>query len=199
MANNVWKPLYDYKESFADTALLCLSSLATFAILAFGLLACQGGIYILGAMLLAAGVFLLYTIVSHSYSTSSNRVKKKLQKHEIEWFCETKGLLLVKTASQKMGLFTRKGDVIINPEYRNIVFRYDYYLLENLGGLWGVYNTELSKHIIDCEYSNVKVENNKNITATKNGIRFTFSPYGSIVHQTNAATDDLINNIMGKM
>ena len=198
MTTNVWKPLYEYKESFSSQLLFCFSCCISFLFLAAGTTLIVSGLY-MGVIPLAIGGLMGCTILYSNYTTSPNRVKEKLQKHEIEYYSKTKGLLLVKTASQKMGLFTRTGDVIINPNYRNIVFRYDYYLLESLGGLWGVYNTELSKQIIDCESSNVKVENNKNITATKNGIRFTFSPYGSIVHQTNAATDDLINNIMGKM
>lgn len=198
MANNVWKPLYEYKESFVSLVLYYISLFLSFLFLLLGAMIIGADNYF-GVIPIVIGGSWGCTMVFINYTLSPNRVKKKLQKHGIEYLCETKGLLLVKTASQKMGLFTRTGDVIINPEYRNIVFKYDYYLLENIVGLWGVYNTELSKHIIDCEYSNVKVENNKNITATKNGIRFTFSPYGSIVHQTNAATDDLINNIMGKM
>ena len=195
MANYIWKPLYNYEASFFTQIGMFLGWILIIASIGFGILLFITPAFFVGFIFIALGLFLGYKV----YINSSSTVKQALKKYEIESYCKHNGLVLARTASQKIGLFTTTGDLIIKPEYRNIVFRYHYYLLENQSGLWGAYNASLSKQIIDCEYSSIHVESNENINVVKDGIRYTFSPYGSLIHKVNAATDDLVNKIMGKI
>ena len=195
MANYIWKPLYNYEASFFTQIGMFLGWILIIASIGFGILLFITPAFFVGFIFIALGLFLGYKV----YINSSSTVKQALKKYEIESYCKHNSLVLARTASQKIGLFTTTGDLIIKPEYRNIVFRYHYYLLENQSGLWGAYNASLSKQILDCEYSSIHVESNENITVVKDGIRYTFSPYGSLIHKVNAATDDLVNKIMGKI
>ena len=195
MANYIWKPLYNYEASFFTQIGMFLGWILIIASIGFGILLFITPAFFVGFIFIALGLFLGYKV----YINSSSTVKQALKNYEIESYCKHNGLVLARTASQKIGLFTTTGDLIIKPEYRNIVFRYHYYLLENQSGLWGAYNASLSKQILDCEYSSIHVESNENITVVKDGIRYTFSPYGSLIHKVNAATDDVVNKIMGRI
>lgn len=195
MANYIWKPLYNYEASFFTQIGMFLGWILIIAAIGFGMLLFTTPAFFVGFVFIALGLFLGYKV----YKNSSSTVKQALKKYGIESYSKHNGLVLARTASQKIGLFTTTGDLIIKPEYRNIVFRYHYYLLENQSGFWGAYNASLSKQIIDCEYSSIQVESDENITVVKDGIRYTFSPYGSLIHKVNAAADDVVNKIMGRI
>lgn len=202
MAKSKWKPLYEYKVPFFTQVGILFGWMVVIALIGSGGVLIVNEIslkpvlsYILGAALLVLTLVLLYVLCVHS----SSAVRRRMQKYEIETFCRQKGLVLVRTASQKMGLFTSAGREVIEPEYRNIVFMSHYYLLENERGLWGAYNASLSKIVIGCEYETINVDDNKNVIVEKEGVRYTFSPYGSFVHKVNAKADDLANQVMGKL
>ena len=195
MANYQWKPLYEYETSCFTQIGVFLGWILVVGSFGFGVLLFTTPAFILGFVCIGLGIYILYNI----YNNSTSTVRKALRKYGVESYCETHGLLLARTSSQRIGLFTTTGDLIINPEYRNIVFLYHYYLLENQSGLWGAYNASLSKQVINCEYTSIKVEENLNIIVVKDGMRYTFSPYGSLIHKVNAAMDDVVNKIMGKV
>lgn len=202
MAKGKWKPLYEYKVPFFTQMGLFLGWIVIIALIGGEavliinemrltlVLSC-----VLGAVLFVLALILLYVLYVHS----SSAVRRRMQKYGIETFCKQKGLVLARSASQKMGLFTSAGKVIVEPEYRNVVFMSHYYLLEDERGLWGAYNASLSKVVIGCEYETINVDDNKNVIVEKEGLRYTFSPYGSLVHKVNAKADDLANQIMGRM
>ncbi len=202
MANYIWKPLYNYEASFFTQIGMflgiCMSVMGVGLGLVLSLmddLSEAPGVIVLDILLIPGSLYILYLV----YINSSSTVKRALKKYGIETYCKKNGLLLARTSSQKVGLFTTTGDLIVKPEYRNIVFMYHYYLLENQSGLWGAYNASLSKQVINCEYTSIKVEENLNIIVVKDGMRYTFSPYGSLIHKVNAATDDVVNKIMGRI
>lgn len=193
MANNKWKPLYEYKVSFSTQIGIALGYLLTIALFGVGVVTFLFLKWV-GIVFIVLGSLSGYI----AYSTSSPTIIQELRKYKIESFCKKDGMVLARTASQKMGLFTTTGYLIIKPEYRNIIFRHHYYLLEDQRGLWGAYNASLSKQVIECEYSSIQVEDNENITVVKDDTRYTYSPYGSLIHKVNVDADDLLNKIMGR-
>lgn len=202
MTKSKWKPLYEYKVPFLTQVGLLLGWVVIIALIGGEavliinemrltlVLSCM-----LGAVLFVLALILLYVLYRHS----SSAVRRRMQKYGIETFCKQKGLVLARSASQKMGLFTSAGKVVVEPEYRNIVFMLHFYLLEDERGLWGAYNASLSRIVIGCEYETINVDNNKNVIVEKEGLRYTFSPYGSLVHKVNAKADGLANQFMGKL
>lgn len=200
MANiDNWKPLYEYSNFFIVLAVSLLMIPVTFFCLFIFMMAQAADNEVAMAIIGIIGIILIIYVIYQIWDFNGSTAINRMSKYEIESVCKKNGVLLVRTASQKIGLFTRHGKAIINPQYRNIVFRKNYYLLEDDKGLWGAYNVSLSKLIVECSYSSIKVENSGNITVTQEGTRYTFSPYGTLIHKTNAAKDDMINNIMGRL
>ena len=148
MTKSKWKPLYEYKVPFFTQVGLLLGWVVIIALIGGEavliinemrltlVLSCM-----LGAVLFVLALILLYVLYRHS----SSAVRRRMQKYGIETFCKQKGLVLARSASQKMGLFTSAGKVVVEPEYRNIVFMSHFYLLEDERGLWGAYNASLSR------------------------------------------------------
>lgn len=197
MANSEnWKPLYEYKTSWVDGCLcaaVCILLFSFFYCLSTSLLIASkydDDVYVLIGLLLALGITLL---VYYLIFTPSSTVRKRLSKYGVEFFCKKKGLLLVRTSSHKIGLFLKNGNKVISPEYKNIIFSGDYYLLENDRGLWGAYNVKLEKDVVPCDYSSIQVLNNGFIKVEKEGKRYTYSQYGTIIKTVNVDFDDIIN------
>lgn len=179
MANAKWKPLYEYKNSFLQEILCYIGALFLFAVgvgwsIAFGVF---GKIF--GIIAVCFGIYFL------SFLFTCKIARQRMGAYNVESFCwALNGLLLAKTGNRQIGLFTPDGNVVIKPEFRNIIIKDEFYLLEKFSGEWGVYNTKLGKYILDCKYSSVQVEKNGNITGIKDGVRYLYSPYGSLIRQT---------------
>lgn len=197
MANEKWKALYEYEYSPVLWMFYFMSGIGGLCLIIMALFFAHNSDERALIVVLASPITIMSIFLTISQSAST--VRNRMYKYGVEFVCKKKGLLLVRTATLRTGLFTTNGKVIIKPEYRNIVFSHNYYLLENEKGLWGAYNPSLKKQVIECDYTHIKVENSENITVEKEDMRYTFSPYGTLIHKINTAHDNLINQIMGSL
>lgn len=185
MASNKWTPVYEYKRTFFENVCMCLYFLLAYCVL-FGAIISITTInnIIVGGIL---GIFAVCLFVlSYLVYTQPNRTKNKWRSKGVEYFNRglIPGYISLKTGKNLIGLY-ENNTFLFEPIYYEIKRSNNYLLIKNIENKWGVYNIQLSKLILSCEYVSLKEKERGNLLAVKNRILYEFSPYGSIVSKEN--------------
>ena len=184
MASNKWQPVYEYKRTFLENVGMCI-----YFSLVYGMLV--GGVMLMAAAnnMIVGGGFLLFSVFGfvllYWRYTLPERTRKKWRNKGIEYFNSgyISGYISLKTGNNLIGLYD--GEILLEPIYKEIRRSNNFLLIKNIDNKWGVYNIQLSKFILSCEYVSLKENESGNLFAVKDRIRYEFSPYGSIVCKEN--------------
>lgn len=182
-SNFSWQLVYCYKLSFwrRVSAYIC-AIFIPFVFVAFCMLASGNSDAVAGLFWLP---FAIYSIVTLTYPS---RLKDKLKENNIEMYDDTKlsKLMYVKTNEGKIGVLKKNGiSFVLEPIYLDIFHVGDIFVVQNQDGLWGAYNLSLSKMVLPCEHPFISVNGMGNIVVITDSKLFEYSPYGSLISQTN--------------
>ena len=181
MKNNFsWQLVYNYKLGFwrrVSAYIGAAISVPFFAIIFEGSEAIVGGL--LGLSLAIKSIVTL---------TYPNRLKAKLKKNNVEMYDDTEfsELMYVKTNDGKLGILRNRGmSYVLKPIYLDIFHVGDIFVVQNQAGLWGAYNLSLSKMVLPCKHPFVSINGMGNIIVITDSKIYEYSPYGSLISQTN--------------
>lgn len=185
MASNKWTPVYEYKRTFMENVYMCFLFLLAHFILCGGIILITSINNIIAGSILGIFAICLF-VLSYLEYTLPNRTKNKWRDKGVEYFNRgfIPGYISLKTGKNLIGLY-EKNTFLFEPIYNEIKRSENFLLIKNIENKWGVYNIQLSKFILPCEYVSLKEKDGGNLLAVKDRIRYEFSPYGSIVCKEN--------------
>lgn len=202
--NYQWKPAYKYEMGIIESAKLFLCGFLCAVLILFSLVLASAEVF--PAMLFTIGlaVFFLKIFMDVYNLSSVSYIKSKFQTENVEYFDDDfmSGMLLVKTGKGLMGIYVKKDrDFLFKPQFKEIKNTPTYLLLKNEAELYGVYNKELAKMVLPCEYYSVTDNKDGNLLAKKGTQGYIFTHYGTLVKEWSIAEQfgRVMEDMIGKM